>query len=186
MVAKLASMSSSPKMTMLPNNMSESRSSSSKHRKNMIDAVVVDVYSSEEIKNAAGEAAIAGNVINKWSSSLPRNQSSTTLAASLRLSLLSQSSDTNNVSTRHGRRNAFQLPQNEFVTKDKLQSIIHTLNTNENPCMDDDVIKGIVLSREDQLPSTSGRMTSIIKINLAGASSNPHYQPGGKICNTSV
>lgn len=139
-------MTSSPKMSMLSNNMSESRVSSLKHRKLLMDAVVVNVYSPKEIKTAAGEAAIAGNVIT-----------------SRRQSLLSQ------------------LLSDKLSSKtDVLQSIIHTLDTSPNPCMDDDVIRGIVLSREDQLHSTGGRMTSIIKICLKNASSDPHYQPGGK------
>lgn len=143
-------MTSSPKMSMLSNNMSESRVSSLKHRKLLMDAVVVKVYSPKEIKTAAGEAAIAGNVIT-----------------SRKQSLLSQLlSD--------------KLSQSELSKTDVLQSIIHTVDTSPNPCMDDDVIRGIVLSREDQLHSTGGRMTSIIKICLKNASSDPHYQPGGK------
>ena len=167
-------------MTMLSNNMSESRSSSLKHRKNMMDAVVVDVYSSLEIKFAAGDAAIARNVVSKWSSFAARNQSSANLGTSLRRTLLSQSSDTVST-TQHGRKDVFQLQQNGFSKTGTLQSIIHTLHNSENPCMDDDVIQGIVLSREDQLEPTNGRMTSIIKIGFADATSNPHYQPGGKI-----
>ena len=157
-------------MAMLSNNMKENRSSSIERHKTMMDAVVVDVYSLQEIKIAAGEAAVSRTVnwVNdKMRTFASRNQSSASLNTSLRRSLLTQ--------------DAFHLQQHEWSQMDALKSIIHTLNSSENPGLEDDVIQGIVISREDQLQSTNGRETSIIKIGLVDSSSYPHYQPGGKI-----
>ena len=154
-------------MAMLSNNMKENRSSSIERRKTMMDAVVADVYSLQEIKIAAGEAAVSRKVNDKMRTFASRNQSSASLNTSLRRSLLTQ--------------DAFHLQQHEWSQMDALKSIIHTLNSSENPGLEDDVIQGIVISREDQLQSTNGRKTSIIKIGLVDSSSYPHYQPGGKI-----
>lgn len=71
-------------MAMLSNNMKENRSSSIERHKTMMDAVVVDVYSLQEIKIAAGEAAVSRKVNDKMRTFASRNQSSASLNTSLR------------------------------------------------------------------------------------------------------